>query len=137
VHTHDRFFHELQLLGYGAHCAGKFSWQDFEKLMVKIRKVKSYVFEDNGQTTVGDFHEGAFIDATTAEIAFTNHRLSDVASEMQITTSTDTRNEISWKIKTTDGQTIDLREHWHIVLNASGAPAADAVLCYDSEPCRN
>jgi hypothetical protein len=109
-HPRDRFFQELQLFDYDAHYArhnptepGEFSWEDFEKLMLQIRKIKSHVFQDNEVTTVGDLHAGAFMDEATTGISFLNHKLSDVASAVQIKTHTASWNMKSWKLETTDG----------------------------------
>ena len=42
--------------------SGGFSWADFEKIMIRIRKIKSHAFEDGANITVGDFHRSAFRD---------------------------------------------------------------------------
>jgi hypothetical protein len=95
------------------------------------------VFEDNTLTTVGILHGEAFMAKATADVSFINHKLSGVTSASQIKTCTDLWNMKLWEIKATEELTINLRGYCHIVLNAKSAPAADAVLCYDSKPCRN
>jgi hypothetical protein len=147
-YRHTSFFGELQFLDYRIYHAKAnprehFSWADFESIMVKVRKIKSYAFDNNVKVTVGDLHRGAAMHLETAKISFTNHHLIDVVSKYKIEpTRTESSNEKEWMIKTdfsetVPTQTIDLQEHKHIVLNGNNASAADAFLSLDSTPARN
>ena len=75
----DFFFEELQLLDFGGLRAiakedptlpGGFSWT---KLKVKIRKIKSHVFDDSETVTTWQLHRGAIMDHETEGISFVNH----------------------------------------------------------------
>ena len=136
-------FEELQLLDYRELKAkeddtipGGFSWSDFEKIMIKIRKVKSHVFNDGDNVTIGQLHRGAVMDQETANISFLNRHLRDDVAVHKISTKTNRSNERSWLIETTNSGHLDLRGHEHIIRNAPNASAADAVLSLDSEPPR-
>jgi hypothetical protein len=149
-YRHTSFFRELQFLDYHMYYVkanprepGHFSWADFESIMVKVRKIKSYAFDNNIKVTAGDLHRGSAMHPETAKISFTNHHLIDVVSKYKIeTTRTESYNEKEWMIttdfaETVPTQTIDLREHKHIVLNGNNASAADAFLSLDSTPACN
>jgi hypothetical protein len=76
----DNLLEELQLLDYRELKAkeddtipGGFSWSDFEKIMIKLRKIKSHVFNDGDAVTIGQLHRGAIMDQETANISFLNH----------------------------------------------------------------
>lgn len=91
----NHFLDELQLLDYRDFWAkdqptmsGGFSWSDFEKLMVKIRKIKSHVFNDGKLVTVGDIHRGAFMQSETERIRFVNHHHNDDVAIHHIPTKT-------------------------------------------------
>jgi len=139
----DNLLEELQLLDYRELKAkeddtipGGFSWSDFEKIMIKIRKIKSHVFNDGDAVTIGQLHRGAIMDQETANISFLNHHLRDDVALHKISTKTNRSNERSWLIETTNSGHLDLRGHEHIIRNAPNASAADAVLSLDSEPPR-
>ncbi|KAL3702781.1 hypothetical protein TMatcc_000093 [Talaromyces marneffei ATCC 18224] len=144
------FFEELQFLDYRAYRAnanpgepGRLSWEDFESIMVKVRKIKSHAFDDGVQVTIGDIHRGAVMSPEIAKVSFTNYHLSDIVSKYKIEpTWTNSSNEKEWKIETASSETlptqiIDLREHKHIVLNGKNASDADAFLSLDSISTRN
>lgn len=134
------FLDELQLLDYRdfrvkdqSTVSGGFSWPDFESLMVKIRKIKSHVFNDGEWATVEDIHQGAFMHPATKRIRFVNHHLNDDVANHHIQTKTVPPFERSWVVETRNSGEINLRDHKYIVLNAAGAPAGDAVLSLDSD----
>lgn len=99
-----------------------FSWADFEKIMIKIHKIKSHVFEDGESVTVRDVHRGAFMHRNTERIRFINHHLYDDVAAYKIEAQTKPSNEQTW-----------VRKHNHIVQNAASASAANAVLTLDSD----
>lgn len=138
TYEHNEFFDELQLLDYrdfrskeDPAMPGGFSWEDFEKSMIEVRKIKSHAFDDGENITVGELHGGGVMQSDTARICFMNHHLIDDVSCHQLSTKTNFLNQRSWKIETRNLNHIDLRTHRHIVRNAAGAPAADAVLSLD------
>lgn len=110
-----------------------FSWADFEKIMIKIHKIKSHVFEDGESVTVGDVHRGAFMHRNTERIRFINHHLYDDIAAYKIEAQTKPSNEQTWVIKTNRSGEVDIRKHNHIVQNAASASAANAVLTLDSD----
>lgn len=139
----NRFFEELQLLEYrdfrvreDSSFPGGFSWADFECLMVKIRKIKSHVFEDQSFVTLGNLHSGAFMTDDTKSVCIRNHHLQDDVAIHQTMSQTTSSNQHQWLINTDNSGNIDLRWHRHIVRNASGAPAADAIVSLQSNPVR-
>lgn len=139
----NRFFEELQLLDYRDFRAredstlpGGFSWSDFECLMVKIRKIKSQVFEDQSCVTLGNLHKGAFMTDETKAICIRNHHLRDDVVIHWTMSKTTSSNHHQWFINTDNSGDIDLRWHKHIIRNAAGASAADAILSLQSEPVR-
>lgn len=109
---------------------GGFSWSDIESLMIKIRKIKSHVF-DEGQPIA--FHQGAFMDAATQRTQLTNSHLSDDTSVRQLKTKTIALNRYYWKVDNLNSGRINLQKHSHIIRNGQG----DAVLALDSSPARN
>lgn len=72
--------------------AGGFSWSDFERLMIKIRKIKSLVFDNGDTVTIGQLHRGAVMDRETASMSFINHHLRDDLSVYQKRTFMDYRD---------------------------------------------
>ena len=138
------FFKEVQLLDYRDFMAmedpslpGRFSWADFECLMVKLRKTKSHIFEDGSYITLGDIHHGALMANDTKSICLRNHHLSDDIASHQIISKTIASNHADWVINTTKFGRINLQEHRHIIRNATGAPAADALISLETNPVRN
>lgn len=139
----NRFFEQLQLLDYedfrvreDSTFPGSFSRADFENLMVKIRKIKSHVFEDQSFVTLGNLLRGAFMTDDTKAVCIRNHHLQDDVAINQIMSKTTPSNQHQWFINTANSGNIDLRWHRHIIRNASGAPAADAILSLQSDPVR-
>ena len=59
--------------------------------MIKIRKIKSHVF-DEGQPIA--FHQGAFMDAATQRTQLTNPHLSDDTSVRQLKDENDSIEQI-------------------------------------------
>ena len=134
---------ELQLFDYQDFWAkynptmpGQFSWSDFEKLMVKIRKLKSHVFHDGAEITVGDMHAGGVMTLETKNIRFVNHHLKDDLAKHRTGTKTKSSNKNTWMVESPCYGDVQLREHQYILLNAAGASAGDAVLSIDSDPPR-
>ena len=134
----NRFFQEFQLLDYrdfrskqDPTLPGGFSLADFEKLMVKVRKIKSHMFEDGQKVTLGELHQGAIMGKETETIAFNNRHLNGDVAVHRIQTKTTRNNEHSWVIETSAGQ-VYIRLHKHIILNGTSAPDGDAVLSLDS-----
>ena len=107
---------------------GSSSWSDFECAMVKLRKIKSRVFENNSHITLGDIHHGAYMTDETKAICIQNHHLSDDVAEHQEMSKTVESNRDHWIIPTKKSGKIDLREHKYIIRNAASAPAADVVI---------
>ena len=143
-HRGNPFFEELQMLDYRDFMAmedsslpGRFSWSDFECLMVKLRKIKSQVFENGSYVTLGDIHHGAFMADDTKAICMRNHHLSDDVARHRIKSKTIVSNHNYWVIHTNKFGEIDLRKHKHIIRNAAGAPAADALISLETNPVRN
>ena len=143
-HLKNPFFAELQMLDYRDFMAledpnipGSSSWPDFECAMVKLRKIKSRVFENNNHITLGDIHHGAYMTDETKAICIQNHHLSDDVAEYQEMSKTVESNRDHWIIPTKKSGKIDLREHKYIIRNAASAPAADAVISLDTKPVRN
>lgn len=65
--------------------------------MIKIRKVKLH----EGQImSLGDLYLGAFMDAATGQIQFTNHHLSDDIPVRQLKTRTKALNWYHWRMET-------------------------------------
>ena len=143
-HRGNPFFEELQMLDYrdfraieDSSLPGHFSWPDFECLLVKLRKIKSQVFEDGSYVTLEDIHQGAFMADDTKSICMWNHHLSDDIARHRIMSKTIASNHNHWVIHTNKFGEIDLRKHKHIVRNAAGAPAADALISLETNPVRN
>lgn len=135
----NRFFEELQLLDYrdfrskeDQTLPGGFNWEDFEKLMTKIRKIKSHVFGDEQELTLGELHQGAIMGHGTKDITFNNHHLKDDVAVHRVQTKTTQNNGHSWLVKTTGASQVDVRQHKHIIINGTNAPAGDAFLCLDA-----
>jgi hypothetical protein len=84
---------------------GGFSWVDFEKLMIKTRKIKSHVFDDGEIVTMGQLHRGVIMDHDTECIGFVNHHLKDDVAVYQIETKTRLSNERTWYVE------IEFRRH--------------------------
>lgn len=143
IYPGNEFF-ELQLLDYRDLRAKKdltlqegFSWSDFECLMIRIRKMKSYAFSDGQPISLGDLHRGAFMNAATEQIQFTNHHLSDEVSTRPFKTKTKILNKYYWGVDTMNSGRINMRKYSHIIRNGTGVPAGDAVLALDLKPTRN
>lgn len=140
----NQFFQELQILDYrdfqlkhNPSMSEQFSWSDFMKLMVKIRKFKSHVFNNGANVTVGDIHEGAVMNARTRYIGFINHHLDNDVAVHHIPTDIAHSNEHTWVVDTERFGEIDIRQHKHIIQNAASASsssssAGDAILSLDS-----
>lgn len=109
----NRFFEDLLLLDYPNFWSKEgptgFSWADFEKLMIKIRKIKSLVFDEGETVTVGELHKGAIMDRDTERIRFINHHLT---------------NDVAVRCK------------YRKIRSATNASAAGAMLTLDSRPRR-
>lgn len=121
--------------------SGGFPWFDFESQMVKIRKIKSYVFKVSEWVTVEDIQGGAFMQAK--RIRFVNHHLNDGVANHHIQTKQTSIRTFRVVERRNSGE-INLRNHKYIVLNAAGASAGDAVLSLDfdiprteSQQCKN
>lgn len=139
----NQFFEELQLLDYRDFSSkenptmpGGLSWSDFEKLMIKIRKIKSRVFDDGERVAMKDVHKGAMMHSDTEHVCFINRHLDDDIAMHRIETKTTSSNECTWKVATECSRRVNLRTHRYIVQNAAGAPAGDSVLSLDGFPPR-
>lgn len=140
----SKFFDELQLLDYrdfrskqNPTLPGAFNWGDFEKLMIKIRKIKSHVFHDGEAVTLGDIHKGAIMTRQTGGIAITNRHLQDDVSKNRITTRTTSSNSNKWLVATECAGQVDIRSHNYVIQNGQSASAGDAVLSLDTAIPRN
>lgn len=112
---------------------GNVAFDSFEKIILQFRKLKSLVFEEGEDVTIGRVHDGALMTDSTANISFRNHWLQDDVATSQTSTKTNTSNEREWLVNTKANGDINLREHRFILLNAANAKAGDIVLCLDSQ----
>lgn len=135
----SQFFDELQLFDYrdfrskeNPTLPGAFNWSDFEKLMVKIRKIKSHVFHDGEVVTLGDVHRGAIMTRETGNITLINHHLQDDVSVHRISTIATPLNGHTWVVKTACAGQVDIRSHKYVIQNGHSASAGDAVLPLDT-----
>ncbi|KAF9359457.1 hypothetical protein BGX26_012269 [Mortierella sp. AD094] len=109
------------------------SWENFEKLNMKIRSMKSLALKEGQPTTISALHFGARL---KGDISFISHHPNPVSAMKQTDTRTLEGNYDKWIIESNDGR-VNLREHRHIVLNAKSASAGDTFLSLDAQPTAN
>ena len=106
------------------------SWEEFKRFNIRLRCLKSQVFNEGRVMTINEMHHGAKI---TGDVTFLNHHLRPSKAMHHTNTRTTIRNKTKWQVAGTQG-TINMRACEHIMQNASGAPHGDAVICLDSTP---
>ena len=109
------------------------SWENFEKFNARFRRIKSLVLEEGRLTKISEMHFGARLNG---DISFVNHHLDVAYAANQINTRTTNQNSVEWIIDSTK-EPINIRQHGHIIINATSAPAGDAFLSLDTQPPAN
>ncbi|RUS29163.1 hypothetical protein BC938DRAFT_480973 [Jimgerdemannia flammicorona] len=109
------------------------SWENFEKFNARFRAMKSLALEEGQLTKISEMNFGARLNG---DINFVNHHLSVACAVNQTDTRTTEANSVEWIVNSLK-ESINMRQHRHIVINAKSATASDAFLSLDAQPPTN
>ena len=93
-----------------------------------MRKLKSHVLQNGAAITVSQMHAGVIMTHETKNIRFVSLTWKMTFSKHRTGTKQNHPMQGTWMIETRCSGDVELRAHTHILLNAAGASAGDALL---------